>query len=172
MVDYFAGLDLPGGALIDYVGLNSTTDTPFALGVALYDRQKNGAVTPVATFSSTVHDWDTDFNAVPIGYTWDGASGHELVVNVEQANLPNFQFFGWVEIWWTRQVSPAPDTARFNDVPTSHPFFQYIEALAASGVTAGCGNDNFCPDAPVTRGQMAVFLAKALGLHWPGVLQP
>jgi len=168
VVDYFAGLDLPGGAVIDYIGLNSTTDSPFALGVALYDRYLNAAVVPVATFSSTVHDWATDFNAAPIGYTWDGASGHELVVNVEQANLPNFQFFGWVEIWWRRQVSPAPDTARFNDVPTSHPFFQYVEALAASGITGGCGSGNYCPDAPVTRGQMAVFLSKALGLHWPG----
>jgi len=52
-------------------------------------------------------------------------------------------------------------------VPTGHPFFQFIEALAAAGITGGCGNGNYCPDNPVTRGQMAVFLAKALGLHWP-----
>jgi hypothetical protein len=52
-------------------------------------------------------------------------------------------------------------------VPTSHPFFQYIEALAGSGITGGCGNGNYCPDNPVTRGQMAVFLAKALGLNFP-----
>jgi len=64
------------------------------------------------------------------------------------------------------EVSPAPGTATFNDVPTGHPFFQYIEALAASGITGGCGSGNYCPDAPLTRGQMAVFLAKALGLYW------
>jgi len=52
-------------------------------------------------------------------------------------------------------------------VPTSSPQFQFIEALYASGVTAGCGSGNYCPDAPLTRGQMAVFLAKALGLQWP-----
>jgi hypothetical protein len=34
------------------------------------------------------------------------------------------------------------------------------------GSRSGCGGGNFCPDAAVTRGQMAVFLAKALGLHW------
>jgi hypothetical protein len=39
-------------------------------------------------------------------------------------------------------------------------------------VTGGCGNGNYCPDAPLTRGQMAVFLAKALGLHWPGATTP
>jgi hypothetical protein len=64
------------------------------------------------------------------------------------------------------EVSPAPGTATFNDVPTGHPFFQYVEALAASGITGGCGSGNYCPDAPLTRGQMAVFLAKALGLYW------
>jgi S-layer homology domain len=64
------------------------------------------------------------------------------------------------------QVSPPPMSATFTDVPTTHLFFQYVEALAAAGITSGCGGGNFCPDAAVTRGQMAVFLAKALGLHW------
>ncbi len=64
------------------------------------------------------------------------------------------------------QVSPAPGTATFGDVPTNHPFFQFVEALAASGITGGCGGGNYCPNNPVTRGQMAVFLAKALGLQF------
>ena len=68
---------------------------------------------------------------------------------------------------WSRQVSPAPAVATFGDVPTDHLFFQFVEALARSGITAGCGGNNFCPDEPLTRGQMAVFLAKALGLQWP-----
>ena len=41
------------------------------------------------------------------------------------------------------------------------------QALVSSGVTGGCGAGNYCPDAPLTRGQMATFLAKALGLAWP-----
>jgi hypothetical protein len=64
-------------------------------------------------------------------------------------------------------VSQAPGTPTFNDVPGSDPAYQFVEALAASGITSGCGNGNFCPDAALTRRQMAVFLAKALGLHWP-----
>jgi hypothetical protein len=74
-------------------------------------------------------------------------------------------FFG-ATIRWRRTISPAPSTATFIDVPTNHLFFQHIEALAASGITAGCGADLYCPDAPVTRGEVAVFLSKALGLHW------
>ena len=65
------------------------------------------------------------------------------------------------------QSSPA--LATFNDVPTTDPAFQYIEALFASGATGGCGGGAYCPNAPVTRRQMAVFLAKLLGLHWPSV---
>lgn len=74
---------------------------------------------------------------------------------------------GAVRVLYHLQVSPAPGAATFGDVPVSDPAFQYVEALVASGITAGCGGGNYCPDAPLTRRQMAVFLSKALGLHWP-----
>ena len=61
----------------------------------------------------------------------------------------------------------APATATLADVPVGAFAFQQIEALAASGITAGCGSGNFCPNTPVTRAQMAVFLANGLGLNWP-----
>ncbi len=64
------------------------------------------------------------------------------------------------------QVSPGPGVATFSDVPTGSTYFKFVEALYASGITAGCGGGNFCPNTPVTRGQMAVFLASALGLQW------
>jgi hypothetical protein len=51
-------------------------------------------------------------------------------------------------------------------VPPSNVFHKYVEALAASGITGGCGGGNFCPDGPVTRAQMATFLAKALGFSF------
>lgn len=70
--------------------------------------------------------------------------------------------------WYRLQVSAAPAVATFpSDVPTTHPFFRFVEALAASGITGGCGAGAFCPDSPVTRGQISVFLATALGLHFP-----
>lgn len=42
-----------------------------------------------------------------------------------------------------------------------------IEAIAAAGITRGCNppaNDRFCPDRTVSRGEMAAFLVRALGL--------
>ncbi len=41
-------------------------------------------------------------------------------------------------------------------------FCGYIEKLATDGITGGCGGTNFCPNDPVTRGQMAVFIETAL----------
>lgn len=74
---------------------------------------------------------------------------------------------GGVRITWHRDVSPPPATATFPDVPTNHPFFTYVEALYAAGITGGYGNGLYGVNDPISRGQMAVFLAKALGLHWP-----
>jgi len=54
----------------------------------------------------------------------------------------------------------------FEDDDTSV-FETHIERIAAAGVTRGCNpplNDRYCPDEVVTRGQMAAFLSRALGL--------
>ncbi len=93
------------------------------------------------------------------------ASQYVVVVNFPAATA-DLDFKG-VDVRWQRQISPAPAVPTFNDVPTSDAAFAFVEALAASGITAGCGAGNFCPDAPLTRRQMAVFLSKALGPHWP-----
>src|SRR5665811_1034367 len=37
-----------------------------------------------------------------------------------------------------------------------------IEALVAAGITDGCSADRYCYPDPVTRGQMAAFLAESL----------
>ena len=50
----------------------------------------------------------------------------------------------------------------FEDVPCPSPFADWIEQLSAEGITAGCGGDNYCPNNPVRRDQMAVFLLKTL----------
>jgi hypothetical protein len=95
----------------------------------------------------------------------DGARIDAVVYQVE-ATTDVVSGLGAVQILWRRQVSPSPETPSFSDVPETDGAWPQIEALAASGVTAGCGQGLFCPEATLTRRQMAVFLAKALGLHW------
>jgi hypothetical protein len=80
--------------------------------------------------------------------------------------LPSGAGLGAVQIAWRRQVSPPPPTATFADVPETDGAWPHVEALAASGITAGCGGGTYCPDATLTRRPMAVFLAKAFGLDW------
>jgi len=121
------------------------------------------------------------FDSIPIGYgvvctdpfsftlrqvtDIDGDGSLDNVVYAVNAQVTG-SGFGGVRVFWRRQVSPPPATATFGDVPTTHPFYAYVEALVSAGITAGCGNGNFCPDAPLTRKQMAAFLTAALGLHW------
>jgi len=55
------------------------------------------------------------------------------------------------------------DQFLFGDLAPGHWAESFITALYNSGITAGCGNGNYCPDDPITRGQMAVFLVTSLG---------
>jgi hypothetical protein len=57
---------------------------------------------------------------------------------------------------------PACTTPVFTDVPASSPFCKFIEELARRGVTGGCGTNIYCPQNPVTREQMAVFVLRTL----------
>ena len=71
-----------------------------------------------------------------------------------------------------RALNPeAPSgSAGFADVDPSGVHATNIEALFAAGITVGCGREpprRFCPDQPVTRAQMATFLARALNLEAP-----
>jgi len=60
--------------------------------------------------------------------------------------------------------NPPAATGVFTDVPPGRFAAAWIEQLAAEGITAGCGGGNYCPDAPVNRDQMAVFLVRTFDL--------
>jgi hypothetical protein len=56
---------------------------------------------------------------------------------------------------------PAATGTVFSDVSAGSFAASWIEQLAADGITAGCGNNNYCPASQITRDQMAVFLLRA-----------
>jgi len=72
----------------------------------------------------------------------------------------------------TGKTQLTPVTPTFSDVPTSHPFYGWIERLADLGSwpvppTTGCAPGPprlYCPTAAITRGQMAVFLCRAFNI--------
>jgi hypothetical protein len=173
---FVVGAEIPAGAVIDYIGLGACDTAGGGFTVLVYELDDTGNFAAITQFDSSAHPvafpCGTDYNATALGYQIQYNAEHTIQIQVGQnasAATDGSARFSNVEIWWHRSVSPAPAVATFNDVPTGHPFFQFVEALAASGITGGCGNGNYCPDAPLTRGQMAVFLSKALGLHFNGI---
>lgn len=64
-------------------------------------------------------------------------------------------------------VPPAATGAVFSDVPASHGAAAWIERFASLGYTTGCASTpvpRYCPDQPVTRAAMAVFLQRVFEL--------
>jgi hypothetical protein len=173
VVALWAPIHLPAGALITRIELDGFDDnaggqissvvmglkSPGAAASVLATMATGTAATPGSgTFPYTFAGGVTRADL-----TIDNVNGYYLVsVSMNAGGLG----FSNVRVHYRLQVSPAPGVASFTDVPTSHPFFQFVEALKASGITAGCSVDHFCPDDGLTRGQMAVFLSKALGLHF------
>jgi hypothetical protein len=166
---FIAPVMIPSGSLVtsiqlDGCDINSGSEIGFELASigtmkSSYLNRQVGTTTgaPGCVLQSAIN---------PAPFTIDNLN-HAYIVTVYTSAPAYSSEFQAVRIFYQRQISPAPGSATFTDVPTSHSFHRHIEALVASGITAGCGGGNFCPDATVTRGQMAVFLAKALGLHWP-----
>jgi hypothetical protein len=78
---------------------------------------------------------------------------------------------GQMAAFLVRAMGYTDSAVDFEDVGGSV-FAADIRRLATAGVTVGCNppeNDRFCPNEPVSRGQMAAFLHRALG---GGVLYP
>ena len=76
-----------------------------------------------------------------------------------------------VFVWKGQHGAEAPPACTppgsFADVPCPGGFaVDYVEGIAAEGVTAGCGSGNYCPNASITNAQMAVFLVKAFAIPY------
>jgi S-layer family protein len=174
-IDWWYQFSLPAGAVLQRVELeacDTSTTAAIAFGIARGVAPAGSAanISAVATTGVAATPGCAFFSVPPTASTTINNAGNDYWV-----------FFNWngtgfggtihahaLRFYYRLQVSPAPVTATFpNDVPTTHPFFRFVEALAASGVTSGCGAGSYCPDAAITRGQMAVFLATALGMHFP-----
>jgi hypothetical protein len=64
-----------------------------------------------------------------------------------------------------KDITPPECTVQvFADVPCSSPYAKFIDDIYARGITAGCGNGNFCPGEPTLRSQEAVFVTVNWGL--------
>lgn len=70
---------------------------------------------------------------------------------------------GITRLWW----QPVMPESGFLDVPDDHSFSEDVAWMNEMGITNGCRHPYgrlFCPDQPISRGEAAAFLARALGL--------
>ncbi len=76
---------------------------------------------------------------------------------------------GQMATFLSRTISqPTTDADFFTDDDAS-PHQTGINRLALANIARGCSGTRFCPNTPVTRGQMAAFIARALDLPSAGV---
>jgi hypothetical protein len=166
-----APVTLPSGVLVTAIEMDACdTNATYPVVLTFNRCPPHGAgcipVTQVSTGNTETPGCQFFLLGVPGGgETLDQTSySYNLVVYLPAVGTS--LSLGSVRLYWQRQISPAPATATFADVPTTHPFFRVIEALASSGITTGCGGGNFCPDGVVTRQEVAKFLSRALGLSY------
>ena len=171
--DHWAPVNLPSGAKISYVDLfacdNNASGARITAVLTRYAASAALTVTDLGAVSSVQgagSGCQNAFMATGLGHTVSNDQ-HYYAINLRFNAADASNRIHSVSVWWNRQASPSPVVASFSDVPTGHFAFQFVEALAASGITTGCGASNFCPNDTVTRAQMAIFLGRALGLHWP-----
>ncbi len=175
--DLYAAVEVPAGALITsmrviYYDSNGALDMAVRFRRAYVTNLGRGDVELQSWLSNGDPGYGIAYVDIDPDVTVARRYGASPLVGYQSyylwVTLPagTFHKLRGVLINWNRQVSPAPTSATFGDVPTNHWAFQHVEALSDSGITTGCGGGNYCPDANMTRAEMAVFLAKALGLNY------
>ena len=169
-----APLSLPEGALVTSIQLEACDSTSTGRVIAALERAQSPQA---ANFVLTTAETDPDNSLLPgCGFfsgvvnpphTIDNAHNRYRVTVGLSGGTSNTRFQA-VRVFYQLQVSPPPGVATFADVPTDHPFFPFIEALVAAGITSGCSvaPPLYCPDSHLTRGQAAVFFGRALGLQF------
>jgi S-layer homology domain len=157
---------LPGGALVTRLEIDyCNTGVPDGVTLTLYQANSDGTSPLIRGQVSMDAGIPCAIQVVDITpFTVDNQNGTLILTATTAAGDANTSISG-AALWYELQVSSSTGP-QFGDVPASHPLYLWINAFAASGVTAGCGGGNYCPDSAVTRGQLAVFLSKLLGLQF------
>lgn len=171
---FYAGVNAPGGALLTYVELDYCDSSTVGNHVHLYlydcrfDGSNCAQIAPTATSSSDAFNTCSNVSVDLTGVTYQFDNFlHRVYLSSNTDAFDGTNSISGVIVGYRLQVSPPPLAASFVDVPTTSPIFKFVEALRASGITAGCDATHYCPNDPLTRGQMAVFLAAGLGLQFP-----
>jgi hypothetical protein len=173
-VQRYGGL-LPAAMEADFVG-NRVLDPGETAVVAPAWRNVNGAaqafsgslanITGPAGMTYTINDGATSYGTVP-----NGATGACIDCYVVTVSNPPTRPQTHIDAVATETITPDAHGQvkdwtlhvgrSFTDVPSTSPFYRFVETLLHHGTTGGCTATTYCPLANTTRDQMAVFVLVA-----------
>jgi hypothetical protein len=117
------------------------------------------------TFTDTAGHWAEDWIEVLRNDGITGGCGTNLYCPEDPVTRAQMAVFLLKAKYSSTYTPPAVGASTgFTDVPTTHWAAAWIKQLAAEGITGGCGTGIYCPESPVTRAQMAVFLVRTFNL--------
>ena len=159
---------LPGGTYtlrskVDPYGYftESNESNQCAYAVLSFGSSSN-AVTLHSRANSCVNDWAGSIFADHITWMYEagitGGCGADLFCTNNRVTR------GEMAAFLDRALGLPPATQDWFADDNGSIFESQINSVAAAGITGGCGPNRFCPRAFVSRGQMAAFLDRALGL--------
>lgn len=144
-------LDHPGqpGGLPKYVGMTTLAIDP-----------DNPSHLYVGTAYGLYASFDQGQSWNEVNTPFPGTAVSKLVFRKDAVGGRRLYAFTYGRGAWLWDV---PASTAFNDVPTYNWAYDYIGKLLQAGITSGCATApmRYCPEAQVTRDQMAVFLLRA-----------
>jgi hypothetical protein len=161
----FNGDGRPDLAVVDYTGqnvselLNESCTMSVEPASLTMDASEGGTTLSVGVLNPSKCNWKAVANTswITLGTGFGSDSGYETISLAQ--NTTGTQRTGTIQIAGTSvTVTQMGTTQLFADVLPSASYFDAVNLLEESGVTAGCGGGDFCPTQPTTRAQMAVFL--------------
>lgn len=119
----------------------------------------------------------TGFNDVPVDY-WAAAWIKQLAVEGITSGCSSGNYCPESEVTRAQMAifllkakhgssytpPPVGVSTGFSDVAVGDFAAAWIKQLAAEAITSGCGSGNYCPNAPVKRSEMAIFLVRTFNL--------
>jgi hypothetical protein len=164
------------GGHSNYTVRNSTLDARFANGT-----NGNAAIivkSDLGSISNATFEGNYINGGIYVIFVRNGGYGMPAGVKIANNRFGPDRKYGllssdgavsWYNNVWDgngKTASPGGSDTRFTDVSSRYVFYNDIEWLADKGITKGCNSSGsrFCPDRAVTRGEMAAFLVRALGL--------
>ena len=148
-------------------------DKPYEISVSLSSADAGYGSLAVPSLAVTNQDNDPIYTEVPVGYwayEWIQALTDAGITSgcapgmycpANDVSRAEMAVFLGRSMHGVNQSPPAASGAVFSDVPATYWAADFIEQLAADGVTNGCGGGKYCPEVDVTRAHMAVFLLRA-----------